>query len=79
MAQKIIVDDEKGKPGLQPLAETEPIRGECSAHDAVFGDLTDEGPNYRNVPVPREAFVRRSLVQVNLMYFDRSDGKEPLP
>ncbi|KZZ94213.1 Amino acid transporter, transmembrane [Moelleriella libera RCEF 2490] len=44
-----MVDDEKGKPGLQSLAETEPIRGECSAHDAVFGDLTDEGPNYRNV------------------------------
>lgn len=23
-------------------------------HDAVFGEVTEEGPNYRNVSLPRE-------------------------
>lgn len=62
-------DYENDQPALN---NTPSIAGEAQVHDDVFGDITDEGPNYRAV---RHTNTMRILNSTNI---NRSAGSAPL-
>lgn len=46
LAEKDLKRDFENEPGLH---NTPSVAGGAQVHDDVFGDITDEGPNYRAV------------------------------
>lgn len=43
------VDRYDNDPSIKQLDDVEYGPADVKVHDAVFGDVTEEGPNYRNV------------------------------
>lgn len=46
----VTMPEKKENDGLSPVpSQIGHVEGQSSSHDAVFGEITEEGPNYRNV------------------------------
>jgi hypothetical protein len=46
------------------VGEVEDDVGPGHAHDAVFGEISEDGPNYRNVSAPYEHFYDLKTIRV---------------
>lgn len=62
------IEDAEGQP-MAPLKSGEANGTSSQAHDAVFGDLNEEGPNYRavsSVPITASKYQRAFTLKPTL-------------